>query len=178
VHRIKKVVAISVLAALVATSCVNQWRYNLGGIFERDPEIFRRLLLSDAERHERSAGGQVLKVADSINKLPADSVLFFVPVFPDTPGARANTIQTPGAGPNTLWWWHLYNMLRYFCYPRMILTFNEDACNDKTAFLKEHVGDKKLFSDIDWISSRKVTQIIVYKDNAITVLPVSAPVDF
>ncbi|MFH1304835.1 MAG: hypothetical protein ABIH74_00325 [Candidatus Omnitrophota bacterium] len=170
--------ACAVIGGLVAMSCLNQWRGNLVYLAGDGREIFlARLQMTDAERHMQSAGGGVLEVADRIGELPPGSVLFFVPVFPEVPGPRANTIHMPGAGDGTLWWWHMYHVLRYFSYPTKIITIDEKWCDDKSAFERKYIQGKERFSDLEWIRRGGVTHVIFYRDNKVSVAPVSALID-
>ena len=156
-----------ILVSLLLFSLFAQSKYNLEGFLKNRAQITQLLKMDDLARHYALLG-PVARVIEEIEKLPKESVLYFVPVFGDTPQAKENS----------LWWWHLDHILRYFCYPRKIVVLHFDLYGDKRQeYLVKFMKGAKRFSDLDWIRSRGITYIILYRDNRISILPASTPVE-
>lgn len=167
-NSVRKVLVILIFGMLIILSLYNQWNYNVVYFFKYGGSIFERLSWTDYQAHYDLLG-PVFEVVKRINQLPEDAVLYFVPIFPDTPGIEQNAF----------WWWHLNHILRYFCYPRkvVILHFNLYG-NNRGEYIRKYMCGKDRLSDAEWIKSRGITHLITYRNNTVSILPVNAPIDF
>ena len=164
--RIRKFSINLMLAALLIGSMLNQWNYNISYYFRNGKDILSMLSRTEEER-DRVTIGSIMKIVDEINTLPESSILYFIPVFPDSPGAKEN--QT--------WWWMMNIALRYFCYPRKIVSINFRLYHDnKAEYIQMYMKEGKTYADQEWVKLKKITHLILYRNNSVSILPITASI--
>ncbi|MFH1678359.1 MAG: hypothetical protein ABH914_01930 [Candidatus Omnitrophota bacterium] len=163
----KRIIGIVFLSLLFILGFMNQWNYNLAPFLKSREDIFYMLSLPEPQRYCLLLGN-VCSVVKIIEELPVDTILYFVPVFPDTPGADQNIF----------WWWHLNHILRYFCYPRKIVVLHFILYDDnKAEYMQKFMEGKRRFSELGWIKSRGITRLLIYRNNRVAIAPVTMSID-
>ncbi len=157
----------SLIAVLMLVSFSSQLSTVYKPFFTRQNDIRNLLALDDFSRHCAVLGniGEAIK---AIRAMPEDTVLYFAPVFSDTPGVQENTF----------WWWHLHHILRYFCYPRKILVLHFDLYgNNREEFMRRYVKTAESLGETEWARQRGVSYVILYRGNRIFIAPAQLPVE-
>lgn len=162
----KRVTGFFLIFLLLGISIINQWNYNIVPFVKHRKRIMHELSLTDIERRNSSLG-ELARVIETIKQSPEIKTLYFVPVFSGKPGRMEN-----------LRWWLTNIVLRFFCYPKKVLSIQYQLYNnDKELFYKMYIKGEKEYSSLDWVKSRKITHLIIYKNDKISIVPVTAPID-
>jgi hypothetical protein len=162
----KRVIGFFIIFTLLGISIINQWNYNIVPFVKHRKRIMHELSLTDIERRNSSLG-KLARVIETIKQSPEIKTLYFVPVFSGKPGMMED-----------LRWWLTNIMLRFFCYPKKVLSIQYQFYNnDKELFYKMYIKGEKEYSSLDWVKSRGITHLIIYKNDKISIVPVTAPID-
>ena len=103
-------------------------------------------------------------MVQAVNAFPAATRFYFVPCFEDS-------------GNTGRWWWYVYLMTRYLCYPRTVFCHDKVQYDDtKAVYLSRFIGQARTWQDLDWITSRHIDIIILMRHNRVEFMRPADPV--
>jgi len=160
----RRIIGLFLLAIVLTVTLSSQIRYQILP-FLRSYKSIPYLLSKDDLSLLKEFAYPVYRLIGGINTYPEDTNFYFAPCFADS-------------GNTQIWWWYLHIVTRYFCFPRKILCMDSVLYSDnKDVFISKYIGDAKKYSDLEWIKARKISYVILFRDNAVSILPIDTEIN-
>lgn len=152
-----------VLTAYLSVSIASQIRYTFRP-FARSASVIPAMLTKDDLGQLRKLAEPIYQVIAGINQYTEETNFYFVPSFSDSENSA-------------VWWWYLYLLSRYLCYPRKIFCHDEILYGgEKDRYLRQFIGQAARYAELDWVKTRRIEHIILYRNNTVSILPSSAEI--
>lgn len=162
-QQLRNILRLAVLLALLLVSVHDQYRLTLKPFISHFSAIPKILPLNDIQKLEQFAP-DIYPLIQAINSYPPGTRFYFVPCFQDS-------------GYNERWWWYVFLLTRYITYPRIILSHDPIVFqSNKSTYLEQIIGKASIWSDMDWIASRKVQFIILLRNSNVSIRSINTPV--
>ena len=161
---LKRAAGLFFIILLIITTFTNQIKYSIIP-FLNSYKLVPYLLPKDDLSLLKELAYPVYRIIDEINTYPEETNFYFVPCFEDS-------------GNTQIWWWYLYILTRYLCYPRKIFCMDARLYSEsKEEFISKYNGDAKRYSDLEWIKIRNIKYVILFRNNTVSILPIETKIN-
>jgi hypothetical protein len=162
-NKFKELAGFLVIFSLLALSLNSQLKYTLQPFFNSFRSIPGMLARDDAGQL-KELSPSIYQIIEEINKYPPEANFYFEPHFAPW--------QSQG-----VWWWYVYIISRYLCYPRKVFSLAGIAYhNSRIEYLNKFIGQAKFYSQLSWLRGQGIQYVVLLRQGRVLVLPVSAEI--